>query len=293
MTRYTMLLAATALCGLAVPAEAQRTVERSAAAAADGVVEIENIAGSIRIEGWHQDQVAMTAQLGRNVEDVDFETSDNRTRIRVVYPRRGNSGGTELTVRVPARSRLKVSGVSAGVRIQGVSGAIDATSVSGDVVVTGQPRSLNAQSVSGDVVLRGGSSTVRAASVSGDVELQGAAGHVEAETTSGNIEIRGETVSSLTAQSVSGNVDFAGTLHSNGSVSVESFSGTVLFAVPANTRGDFEASSFSGGIRNGFNDTQVVRERRGPGSSLEFTTDARGAQVKLKSFSGNIRLSRL
>lgn len=292
MSRTTILMLGILLG--AAPAEAQRTVERSHAAAADGVVQVENIAGSIRVEGWNRNEVAMTARLGRGVEDVEFEADGDETRIRVIYPRRGsNSGGTELTVRIPAGSRLKASSVSAGVRVSGVSGAIDATSVSGDVIVSGQPRSLSAQSVSGDVVLDGGSSNVRASSVSGDVNLDGASDHVEAETTSGDIQIRGETVSSLTAQSVSGNVDFAGSLHTNGSVSVESFSGTVEFAIPAGTGGDFQASSFSGSIRNDFNDVEVERERRGPGAKLEFSTGSRGAQVKLNSFSGSIQLREL
>ena len=292
MSRSTILLLAAALL-VAAPAEAQRTVERSRAARADGVVEIENIAGSIRVEGWDRNEVAMTARLGRNVEEVEFTGDAGHTKIRVVYPRRGNSGGSDVTVRVPTGSRLKVSGVSAGVAVRQVSGAVDATSVSGDVEIQGSPRSLNAQSVSGDVVLNGSSSDIRATSVSGDIELNGANGFIEAETTSGDMAIQGRDVSSLTAHSVSGEIGFAGSLQQNASVSVESFSGTVDFAVPGGTRGDFEASTFSGSIENRFSNHEVTRQRRGPGASLEFSTGGQGAQVKLKSFSGTIRLRRM
>ena len=272
---------------------AQETVERSRAAAADGVVEIENIAGSIRVEGWNRNEVSMTARLGRGVEGVSFDGNSSRTRIRVVYPERGNSSGSELLVRVPAGSRIKVEGVSAPITVQNVTGPVEAQSVSGDVDVSGSTRTVRAGSVSGDVTVTAGTNDVRAQSVSGSVRLSGATGFIEAETTSGNVAVEGNEASSLSLQSVSGSVSYRGSLHANASVDIESFSGTVDFAIPAGTAGNFEASTFSGSIDNDFNDARPRTERRGPGSELEFSTGDRGAQIELGSFSGTIRIRRL
>ena len=89
MTHKTMYRVAFALLLLPVGAGAQQTVERTAAASANGVVEIENIAGSVRVEAWDRNEVSMRAELGRGVERVDFESESGETHIRVVYPRKG------------------------------------------------------------------------------------------------------------------------------------------------------------------------------------------------------------
>lgn len=273
-----------------VGAQAQQTVERSRAAAADGVVEIENIAGSIRVEGWDRNEVAMSARLGRGIERVDFEGDGSETRIRVVYPRRNNSDGADLVVRVPTGSRIKIQGVSATVTVQNVGGRVQAQSVSGDVTVSGSTRTVEAASVSGDVRVNASTNDVRAQSVSGSVHVQRATGFIEAETTSGDVAVEGNDASSLTLHSVSGRVSYRGSLDETASVNIESFSGTVDFAVPRGTAGNFEASTFSGAIDNDFNDVRPRTERRGPGSELEFSTGDRGAQIELSSFSGTIRI---
>lgn len=293
MTLNTMYRVAFALLLIPAAAQGQQTVERSSAASATGLVEIENIAGSIRVEAWDRNEVSMTARLGRGIERVDFESEDGVTDIRVVYPRNGrNVEGADLVVRVPAGSRVSVEGVSADVVVQNVRGDVDAESVSGNVRVTGGSRVVSASSVSGNVVIDAATNDVRAESVSGSVTLGGATGYIEAETTSGDIRVEAREASSVSLHSVSGGVVYRGSLDRNGSVNIESFSGTVDFVVPGNTIGDFEASTFSGGIDNGFNNERPRTERRGPGSELEFST-GNGAEIELSSFSGTIRIRRM
>lgn len=293
MTLKTMYPFALALVLMPAGAQAQQTVERSRAAAADGLVEVENIAGSIRVEAWDRNEVALNAELGRGVERVDFDGDGTRTRIRVVYPQRGNSSGSELVIRVPAGSRIKAEGVSSSIVVRNVRGTVEAQSVSGNVEVSGGTRTVKAESVSGDVVVNAATNDVRAQSVSGRIEVSGATGFIEAETTSGDVLVEGREAGSVNLHSVSGSVGYRGSLHATGSVNIESFSGTVDFAVPAGTRGDFEATTFSGDIRNDFNDARPRTKRRGPGSELEFSTGDRGAQIELNSFSGTIRIRRL
>ena len=275
-------------------AQAQQTVERTLPAAANGEVEIENIAGSIRVEGWDRNEVSLTARLGRGIERVDFEREGDETQIRVVYPRNGrNVEGAEVIVRVPAGSSVRVEGVSAGVTVQNVRGDVEAASVSGDVLVNGGSRAVQAESVSGNVGITAPTNDVRAESVSGRVQVSGATGFIEAETTSGDVTVEGRDASTVSLHSVSGRVSYRGSITRSGSVNMESFSGTVDFTVPGNTVGDFEATTFSGGIANEFNNERPRTERRGPGSELEFSTGNGGAQIELNSFSGTIRIRRM
>lgn len=297
MTLKTMYRVAFALLLIPAGAQAQqtapRTVERSSAFVANGEVEIENVAGSIRVEAWDRNEISLTARLGRGVERVDFEVDGSTADIEVVYPRSGrNVEGAELVVRVPAGTRVRAEGVSADVVVQNVRGDVEAESVSGSVRVAGGSRVVRASSVSGNVIVEAATNDVRAESVSGRIQLGGATGYIEAETTSGDIAVQGRDASSVSLQSVSGSVSYRGSLERSGSVNIESFSGTVDFTVPAGTLGDFEATTFSGGIDNGFNNERPRTERRGPGSELEFST-GNGAQIELNSFSGTIRIRRM
>ena len=293
MTHKTMYRVAFALLLLPAGAQAQQTVERSSSFVANGEIEIENVAGSIRVEAWDRNEVSMTARLGRGIERVDFEVEGSTLDIEVVYPRNGrNVEGADVVVRVPAGSRIRAEGVSAEVVVQNVRGDVDAESVSGNVRVTGSSRVVRASSVSGNVIIDAATNDVRAESVSGRIQLDGATGYIEAETTSGDIAVQGRNAGSVSLQSVSGRVAYTGSLERSGSVNIESFSGTVDFTVPANTVGDFEASTFSGAIDNGFNSERPRTERRGPGSELEFST-GNGAQIELNSFSGTIRIRRM
>ena len=293
MTHKTMYRVAFALLLIPAGAQAQQTVERSASVPANSEIEIENVAGSIRVEAWDRNEVSLTGRLGRGVERVDFEVEGSTVDIEVVYPRHGrNVEGADLVIRVPAGSRIRAEGVSAEVIVQNVRGDVEAESVSGNVRVSGGSRVVRASSVSGNVLIEAATNDVRAESVSGRIQLDGATGYIEAETTSGDIVVAGRAASSVSLQSVSGRVAYRGSLDRNGSVNIESFSGTVDFTVPGNTVGDFEATTFSGGIDNGFNNERPRTERRGPGSELEFST-GNGAQIELNSFSGTIRIRRM
>jgi len=295
MTFQRIYRVAFALLLVPAGAGAQQTVERSTSAAADVSVEIENIAGTIRVEAWDRNEVSMTARLGAGIERVDFESDDEGVEIHVVYPRHGrNIEGADLIIRVPAGASIQAEGVSANVTVQNIRGEVDASSVSGNVTISGNTRSVEAESVSGNVVVTAPTTDVRAESVSGTIRLTGnPTGFIEAETTSGDITVEGNQAESVSLHSVSGRVSYRGSLERSGSVNIESFSGTVDFAVPANTIGTFEATTFSGGIANDFNDARPRdTQRHGPGSELEFST-GNGAQIELNSFSGTIRIRRM
>jgi len=74
----------------------------------------------------------------------------------------------------------------------------------------------------------------------------------------------------------------------NGRLSVESMSGDVTIILPASQSGVFKAQSFSGRITTDFG--SVEQAKHGPGSHLRYTTGTGGAEVRIESFSGNIKL---
>ena len=100
--RFVVCIAAAAVWSQLAVAE---TVERQADASAHGEVEIVNVSGDVRVVGWDRPQVQVKADLDSDVEELEFETHDDRTAIKVKWPH-GDAGGgsSSLIVHVPRDS---------------------------------------------------------------------------------------------------------------------------------------------------------------------------------------------
>lgn len=281
-----LILAVTAPYGLA----AQERVDETRPAAAEGVVEVRNVAGSVEVTGWDRGEVRVTGALEEDVEDLVVERSGRRTRVEVRLPedRHVQDGGAELTIRVPRGSQVVVSTVSAGIRVADVDGDLDLTSVSGSVVAGAGPGGVRAESISGGVRVDGGRDEVRARSTSGRVEIRDGRGTVEASSVSGGVDVSGSTFGGVQLETVSGGVHFRGDVTQDASLRLESMSGSLELDVPEDVDAEFELSTFSGSLSVGFD--VAVDRTRGWGSSqdVEFTMGGGGARVVVESFSGSI-----
>ncbi len=288
MNRIGVLMLATAAAAL--PAVAQQRVDEKKPAAKDGVVEVHNVAGAVRVVGWDQAEVAVTGTLGKGTERLEFTAGDRRTVVRVVLPRDAHHvDGSELEIKVPAGSGLEVNTVSANIDVEKVSGELDLESVSGDVTAGGEPKRFAAKSVSGGVRITATSAPGRAKSVSGEVTLTGVTGEVEAGSVSGSIVVTGDGVSRLDLETTSGDIRVDAGLAKDARVDAKTVSGTVELRLPAATAADFDVTTFSGDISNEFGPAAKRTSEYGPGKELSFSTGA-GARVSAKSFSGSVRL---
>ena len=100
MSLYLALLAC-------APAALAQTIDESADVHPRGEVEVSNVAGTVRVEGWDRDQVTVTGELGRGAERLEFRAEDRHTLVKVIYPKKSSrSGGTDLVIRMPVASRL-------------------------------------------------------------------------------------------------------------------------------------------------------------------------------------------
>ena len=274
----------------AMPAVAQQKVDETKPAAKDGVVEVHNVAGSLRVTGWDQDQVAVTGTLGKGTERLEFTAGERRTVVRVVLPHNAHHvDGSDLEIKVPRGSSLEVNAVSADISVEKVAGEMDLESVSGEVRVGGEPKRFTARSVSGDVEITTSSAPGRAKSVSGAVKLNGVTGDVEAGSVSGDIVVRGDAVSRVDLETTSGDIRLDAGLAKDARVSAKTVSGTVELTLPAATAADFDVTTFSGNITNDFGPAAKRTSEYGPGKELSFSTGA-GGRVLARSFSGNVHL---
>jgi hypothetical protein len=91
-------------------------------------------------------------------------------------------------------------------------------------------------------------------------------------------------VSEAGGQTVSGDVDFDGTLVGDGAVDFRTHQGKVVMTLPSSTSAEFDLHSFSGSIAS-----DVGGHRTGQ-RSLEFRTGSGDAHVRARSFSGDIEV---
>lgn len=286
----------------AAPATAaDRQVSERGAMPADGQVAIENLAGSVKVVGWDRDEISVTGTLGDDVERLDF-SAGARARVEVVYKERhrrkgesvrdqlGGGGGADLTVQVPRGCELEVEVVAARVDVSGLAGDIEVASVSGDVAVRGACRRLEVESVSGNVEIDGAGRVTEVGTVSGNLKVRCDDAQLDVETVTGEATIDCANLRSLDANTVNGSITVTGRPARGAVIEAESVNGSLTLAVPGDVGAAFDVSTFNGGIENAFGQKPTRTDRYAPGEELRFTSGDGGAEVRLNTLNGRIRI---
>ena len=151
------------------------------------------------------------------------------------------------------------------------------------------------KTVSGDVVGSGLAGPIRAQSVSGDVKLSGLAGDLDVESVSGEISLRDAKSANVRAETVSGSVEYRGTLNKGGRYEFKSHSGDIDLAMPEGVGATFSVSTFSGSVDSSIPMTLQPSEDMAPkrrSKSMEFSIGGGGARITVRTFSGDITIRR-
>ena len=283
----------------------------------DATVELEVVVQSVIVEGWDRNEIQIVGEYDSDIEEVEIRENEGSFRFEIEQYSGGRRdrrrGPSRLEVRVPRDVRLFIETVSGSLDVSGVTGALSAEAVSGSVEARGNLASASFSSISGSVEYAGDSPTVRLESVSGRITYMGTSRDVRLESVSGSVRMEGEgetieanavsgsirissdiPVQSLDVNSVSGRVDFRGSLAPAGRIDIESHSGTVELALGSNTDARFRVTSFSGRVSAslpGMLDEVQTRGRFTPNRSLDFTTGSGSGRVTVGSFSGEVRIT--
>lgn len=257
----------------------------------DGLVQVENMAGSVEFTAWDRDEVHVRGRVADNVEEVVIDTTSNGIRIEVRNKRnQRNIDGTQLHLKVPVGASIEAEGVSSDLSVSGSRGdSIRLTTVSGDVEVDAESMRVELASVSGDVEFEGSADRVNAESVSGDVTLIGVREEVEASTVSGDVTLEGEKVHNARFETVSGDLNLELALSDDGRLNCDAMSGDINLRLPASQEAVFHAQTFSGTIKTVFGDPRAL-SRSPSGSMLKAQVGDNGTQVRLETFSGDISI---
>ena len=286
------LLALSAACAAPLSARAERSVSESLVADPRASIAINNVAGSIELQGWDKALVEVTGTAGSDVDRVAVGGDPAHITVQVVTHQNrlwGSDGSAHLVVHVPARSSVTTTLVSADFKVGGLKGDLKLQSVSGDVQgeVGGD---LQAGSVSGDIRLTARSAkSIAVKTVSGDITLSGGTGESDVTTVSGTIKVDEGAQTRVHLKSVSGDVTASLAMSPDAQIDAQSVSGDIILKFPAVPAADFDVQTLSGEIQNCFGPKPTERTH-GSGSRLEYKNGDSGARVQIATKSGDVRL---
>lgn len=272
---------------------AAETLNRRLDAAPDGVVSIDNTAGSIEVRGWSRNEVEVTGELGSDVEELVFERDGKEIVVRV-RPSHGNNRdiSSDVVVRVPERSSVNASGISADIDVRDVRGAQRLSTISGDIDTYAYAADIDVEAISGDVTVQGDNEEGRAhlGTVSGDVEVQNLAGEIEAGSVSGDVSIVDSRFERAQVETTSGDAVFHADLVGDGRLDVETINGDLDVVLGDDVSARFDIETFNGEIRNCFGPEPTRTSRYTPGSELKFVEGEGDARVTIRTLNGGLRL---
>ncbi|MGH8215622.1 MAG: DUF4097 family beta strand repeat-containing protein [Rhodanobacteraceae bacterium] len=285
-----------ALLVATLPASAGTPIDKTIAAAANGRVQVSSVAGSIKVTAWNRNEVHVGGTLSRSAERLAIEKTGAGISIRVVLPNHtsGNSEGSDLVVQLPAASRIEVHTVSADIDAGGLNGPVRLESVSGNVGLASRSANIYANTISGDTVVTGSAADAQidAHSISGKVRIENVNGNLRAGSTSGDIQLTGENrLQGAKLDTTSGDVRFAAALGSDGDYEFHSVSGNVVLALPNVPAGNFDVSSFSGDIDTNFGPQPRRISEFAPGKEWHYQSGSGKADIRIRTLSGDIRIS--
>ena len=272
------------------PLLAQTTVDQHRPAALDGVVDIENMAGSIRVTGWDKPEIAVSGKLGRRATGLEFSGGPNRTKIEVETEGNPHGVRSDLDISLPAGSRLRIEGFEATITITGVTGSVQAETVNGTISLTGGAKDVDLQAVNGGVEVAKAQGRIKAESVNGPVTVRDSSGELEASTVNGPLVVTGGTWEQVRIETVSGSLRFEGALTKRSTLSAETVSGSAEFSFPPDLGADFQVSTFSGDVVNDLGPAPTKQSRYSPEKELTFSAAGGGAKITVQTLSGDIRL---
>jgi DUF4097 and DUF4098 domain-containing protein YvlB len=274
-----------------------------------GSLHVNNLAGDIRVTGGSGGEIHVeTVKHARGANEHDarqqlanvessYQKVGNRLEIETSHMRSGRAW-VDYTISVPAGTTVELRSVSGDIRVNNVKGEVRAETVSGDLAAAGLARAVALKSVSGDVEATTISSDAELtlSSVSGDVVARDVKGRSAAVgTVSGDVALAACSFSQAKVESVNGSIVYSGRLERSGRYEIKTHSGDITLG--SNEGFELDASTFSGSLRS---DVPLVTRGgdanfdrgRGPGRWVKAVASGGGALVEIKTFSGDIVLTK-
>jgi hypothetical protein len=278
-----VLLALTAALTLA----AAQQIDTTVAAQRGQRLQVNAFGGDVTVRSWNRDAVQIQASTpGRH--RVEISASPASVSIRT-QGRHGPPTEMDLRITAPAWMPVTLSGVHTNARVEGTRAPISVETVEGEINVTGGDGLISLRSVQGSVTLQGAKGRISVNSVNEDVHVTNSSGEIMAETVNGEITLDGVDAATVDANTVNGDIEYAGPIRNGGRYSLSTHNGDITLTVAEGASANVAVSTFNGEFESEF-PVPLSGTRKGKGFS--FTLGSGSAQVTLESFQGTIELVR-
>jgi hypothetical protein len=250
-------------------------------------LQVNAFGGEVTVRAWNRNAVRVE---GTSSDGPRIEVSSSATAVSVrTEGRHGRSGEVDLRISAPAWMAVNISGVNTTAKVEGVQAPISIETVEGEIRVSGGNGLISLRSVQGSVALRGAKGRISVNSVNEDVRVDNSSGEIMAQTVNGEISLEGVNAATLDANTVNGDITYAGPIVKGGRYSLSTHNGDILLTVAEGTSANVAVSTFNGEFESEF-PVPISGTRKGKGFS--FVLGAGSAQVTLESFQGTIQLVR-
>jgi len=289
---------------LCVPGWSQNAIRdvRNFSVSANPTVSVSDISGEIRVVGEKISEVRVIAEKTDPKIEILMEQTGNRVRIEVRYPEHAHrasrwfggsesSGDVNIQIAMPEEGNLEARTVSGDAMVENLQGDLTVKAVSGDLKLRKLGKRLLANTVSGDIQVEQVTGEMEMKTVSGDLRATNLNGRLTMSSVSGDLDIRSSNLTYMALESTSGDVDVVTPLSHSGSYSISSHSGDVTLSIPRNSSFRVTSETFSGDFSSDFDlpTTEINTERR-RGQRISATYGTGDADVRLRTFSGSVRL---
>jgi hypothetical protein len=149
-------------CGSPSGHAADQLFQKTFPLSAGGSFRLENVNGSVTVDGWDRDEVEVRAvKTAKNDQRdlaevrIDVQSQPGEVAVQTLYPQgEGAEVAVEYHIHVPNRVLLgNIDTVNGGVLVRGISGGGELRSVNGDVKVLDSTGRFSARTTNGDVRL--------------------------------------------------------------------------------------------------------------------------------------------
>lgn len=278
-----VVLMAALLLG-AAQAQAQSTLDTTISVRGGARLSVHNYNGDVTVRGWNRQQMRLTGEYDRGRPEL--EVTGSTVSLRTVN-RRGHDDVT-LEISVPQNTAVEINGMSVDVTVIDVCGDVTVGTLNGDVDVR-CAADAQISSVSGDVTLADVRGDAEVSATSGSIEVRGVRGTAALHAVSGDITMSGMDGSQVEAETVSGEVDYAGRILDSGRYRFASHSGDVTVRVSGTLNAAVESETFSGEL---VSDWPFQVQGTVNSKNMSFRLGTGSARLRLASFSGTISLRR-
>jgi DUF4097 and DUF4098 domain-containing protein YvlB len=296
MIRTASRLGLLLLAALPLHAFAEKSVQEHGPLAADGTLDVSNVAGEVAITGWDRNEIEVTGEIGSS-QHMDFDADGQHARVELRWDHHGHDDDgdeeeeADISIRVPKTARVRASTVSARITARDLVSELHLQSVSGDIETQVFSADVTLGTISGTIQVdgHGDRSDLRLSLVSGDAWVRGVSGYLRGRTVSGDLNIRAGKLGRTRIDTTSGDLNLHAALEKDARFEVDSTSGDVQLELCDKPEAEYDLSSFSGEIQ-AFDRHGEQRNEHGPTSDLRFKVGSGSALVRIDTLSGEIYL---